>query len=76
MHYKGRQILCEEHLACCVLRHPGGLAVISGTPLSRPYMNRFDRVSVTTVLEQDLFYSSYTLSVFLNTDKFLTLDAE
>ena len=30
----------------------------------------------TTVLEQDLFYSSYTLSVFLNSDKFLTLDAE
>ncbi len=32
--------------------------------------------SGTTILEQDLFYSSYTLSVFHNTDKFLSSDGE
>ena len=30
----------------------------------------------TTILEQDLFYSSYTLSVFSNTDKLLNRDGE
>jgi hypothetical protein len=33
-------------------------------------------VAITTILEQDLFYSSYTLSVFHNTDKFLSSDED
>jgi len=40
------------------------------------YIVRNQRLLGTTILEQDLFYSSYTLSVFSKIDKLLTPDDE
>lgn len=40
------------------------------------FINPPPNTVVTTVLEQDLFFSSYSRSVFLKPDELLTLDAE
>lgn len=70
MHVAGSVTGCIRRLSCCERRSDVAVKAQAGSLAWSCTLT--PSCPVTTVLEQDLFYSSYTLSVFSNIDKFLS----